>query len=58
MGNGIALCGDNKKDGHACHRLFHVTFKGGTRRKCTRADWVRFVELFGRFRGMKVIERA
>ena len=43
--NGIALCGNDRLTGNACHRTFHVKFKGNYRRKCTLEDWERFKEV-------------
>lgn len=45
ISNGITLCGASKKTGSACHRAFHITFKGGYRRKCTQMDWDHFRRL-------------
>lgn len=45
LDNGITLCGDNKKSGNACHRTFHVVFKGGYRRKCDEKDFERFRQM-------------
>ena len=43
--NGVTLCSSNKSDGNSCHVVFHNTFKGGYRRKCTLKDWERFKKL-------------
>ena len=45
LANGIALCGSNKKTGNSCHSTFHNQYMGGTRRKCTQRDWIKFVRL-------------
>jgi len=45
LDNGAALCNGDKKDGYACHRLFHIGFKGSYRKKCTREDFEQFVRI-------------
>lgn len=42
ISNGVTLC--NHK-GNRCHTTFHSIFMGGTRRDCSPADYVRFVNL-------------
>lgn len=46
--NGITLC----SVGNACHSRFHNMFMQGTRRKCDRKDWDRFLEVVGWSRAM------
>lgn len=41
LDNGIALCGS----GPACHSKFHNLLMQGTRKKCTKEDWQRFLLL-------------
>ena len=43
--NGVALCAGDKKDGNKCHIRFHVMFMGSFRKKCTRKDFEKFLEL-------------
>lgn len=40
--NLITLCDYRKND---CHGLFHNVFKGGTRKKTTKEDFERFLEV-------------
>lgn len=53
LDNGVALCSDNKKTGNRCHIVYHTRFHQGTRYKCTRKDWERFVDLARWFVNMK-----
>jgi hypothetical protein len=45
LANGVTLCGSDKKTGNRCHHAFHILYKLGYRKKCTRDDWERFVRL-------------
>lgn len=45
IANGVALCGDNKKDGNRCHIAFHTKFKRSSRQDCSPAEFDRFVRL-------------
>ncbi len=36
---GVCMC-------RGCHSMFHNSFMGGTRKKCTDKDFNRFVKLF------------
>ena len=50
IANGIPLCGYK---GNRCHSIFHTMFMGGTRRKCTPADFERFNKITEWVKGLQ-----
>lgn len=45
LDNGVTLCGSNKVDGHACHKTFHINFRGTYRMKCTKEEFEKFCKI-------------
>jgi len=48
--NGICLCGN-------CHKIFHTSFKRSYRVKCTKEDFLQFIELYARSKKYKICEK-
>jgi len=49
LDNGVTLCNSNKKDGHSCHKAFHIYFKGSYRKKCSIEDFCQFAKIAGNY---------
>ena len=48
--NGICLCEN-------CHKIFHTSFKRSYRVKCTKEDFMQFIELYTRSKKYKICEK-
>ena len=50
VNNGICLCSN-------CHKIFHTSYKRSYRVKCTREDFIQFIELYTRSKKYNICEK-